>query len=119
MTLGRKIAESRKARGWTQGQLADKVGVHPSHITRWERDRNQPSVATLSKLAESLSVSIEELTSTPSKRAIQESIQDDTLLSQFKSVQDLDERDRSTIMHVIDAFVVKRRMEKAMGIAPA
>ncbi len=117
MTLGQKIAKLRKSRGWTQGQFAEQVGVHPSHVTRWERDRNQPAVSALSKIAEALSVDLEELTGATPKRALKEVIGDDALLTQFRRLQDLDEQDRSTIMRVIDAFLTKRRMEQALGIA--
>lgn len=117
MTLGQKIAKLRKAQGWTQGQFAEKVGVHPSHVTRWERDRHQPAVSALSKIAEVLLVDIEELTGATPKRALKEAIGDDTLLAQFRRIQDLGEQDRNTIAQVIDAFLTKRRMEEALGIA--
>lgn len=115
MTLGRKIAKLRKSKGWTQTQLAEKVGVHPSHITRWERDKNQPAAGALSDLATHLEVTIEEITSVPSKRVLDESIQDKDLLAHFKKVQDLDEKDQATILQVIDAFLVKKRMQEALG----
>jgi transcriptional regulator with XRE-family HTH domain len=116
MTLGQKIAELRRSKGWTQTQLAEKVGVHPSHITRWERDKNQPSASGLNELAQHFEVSVEDLTKAHSKRLLQESIQDDELLSHFKKIQDLDKDDQATIMQVIDAFIVKKRMQKALGM---
>jgi transcriptional regulator with XRE-family HTH domain len=116
MTLGQKIAELRRSKGWTQTQLAEKVGVHPSHITRWERDKNQPSATALSELAQHFEVSIEDLTKAPSKRVLQDSIQDEELLSHFRKIQDLDKDDQATIMQVIDAFIVKKRMQEALGM---
>jgi transcriptional regulator with XRE-family HTH domain len=95
--------------------LAEKVGVHPSHITRWERDKNQPSAGTLSDLATHFEVTIEEMTNAPSKRVMDESIQDKELLAHFRRVQDLDEKDQATILQVIDAFLVKKRMQEALG----
>lgn len=117
MTLGKKIAELRRAKGWTQTQLAEKVGVHPSHITRWERDKNQPSANTLTELAKHLEVTVEEMTKAFSKRVLQESLQNEELLSHFKKVQDLDKNDQATIMQVIDAFLVKKKMQEALGLA--
>lgn len=116
MTLGKKIAQLRKSKGWTQTQLAENVGVHPSHITRWERDKNQPSASTLNDLAKCFEVTVEELTRNPSKRYLQESIKDEELLMQFKKIQGLDESDRMTIMHVIEAFLVKKKMQEALGL---
>lgn len=31
-----RLSDLRSARGWTQGQLAAKVGVTPSTVSRWE-----------------------------------------------------------------------------------
>lgn len=61
MSLGKTIAKFRKERGFTQVELAEKLGVHQSHITRWESDRVRPRQQTLTKLAECLDSSVEEL----------------------------------------------------------
>ena len=34
--LGTKISELRKARGMTQDELADKMGVSPQAVSKWE-----------------------------------------------------------------------------------
>ncbi|MGE0494382.1 MAG: helix-turn-helix domain-containing protein [Vulcanimicrobiota bacterium] len=61
MSLGRTISDLRKKKGLTQVELAEKLGVHQSHITRWESDRVRPRQSTLANLAEVLDCSIEEL----------------------------------------------------------
>ena len=117
MTMGQKILKLRKQKGWTQTQLAEKAGVHPSHVTRWERDKNQPSGSTLKDLAAAFGLSVEEMTQAPGKRLLQESLgEDEKLLAQFRMLQDLDEEDKATIMSVIDAFLVKRKMQEALGL---
>jgi transcriptional regulator with XRE-family HTH domain len=117
MTLGQKISKLRKLKGWTQAQLAEKVGVHPSHITRWERDKNQPSSSTLKELTTAFGLSLEEMTEAPGARLLQESLgEDEKLLAQFRMLQDLDDQDRATIMSVIDAFLVKKKMQEALGL---
>ena len=35
-TLQKKIAKLRKLRDWTQDDLAKKMEVHKSHVSRWE-----------------------------------------------------------------------------------
>jgi len=51
----------RRARNWTQGQLADKIGVAQSRISEIERGTGNPEIGTLSKLAKALGVSISAL----------------------------------------------------------
>ncbi len=51
------IRQLREERGWTQLQLANKLGVTPSSIYKWEAGRNQPKVAQLRALARVFGVS--------------------------------------------------------------
>ena len=46
----RTIRELRQARGWTQFELALKVGVHPQAVYLWERGRRTPQVPQLRRL---------------------------------------------------------------------
>lgn len=61
--LGRKIATRRKALGWTQDELAERVEVDAETISRFERGAHLPSLPTLERLAVSLRVEIGELLS--------------------------------------------------------
>ncbi len=62
-TLGKMIASLRKAQGMTQADLAEKMCVTDKAVSKWERDLSCPDVNTLSRLAEVLGVSVEELIS--------------------------------------------------------
>lgn len=50
--FGAKMAEERKRRGWTQAQLAKKMGVHGQFIVMLESGNKRPSVKTVAKAAE-------------------------------------------------------------------
>ena len=39
---GKDIKDKRKAKGWTQKELADFLGVHRITVTRWETDEGKP-----------------------------------------------------------------------------
>jgi transcriptional regulator with XRE-family HTH domain len=41
--LGARIAEARKAAGFTQIQLAAVLGIEQSYLSRWERGKVRPS----------------------------------------------------------------------------
>ncbi len=55
------IRELRQAAGLTQLELAIRVHVTPSAIYNWERGRNEPSATNLRDLAQSLGVSMDEI----------------------------------------------------------
>lgn len=50
MTLGDKIKSAREAKGWIQEQLAEKLGVEPPTVSRWESGENRPRPKHLVKL---------------------------------------------------------------------
>ncbi len=60
-TFGRTIAELRKAKGMTQAELADKLGITDKAVSKWERDLSYPDTSLLPQLAAIFGVSVDEL----------------------------------------------------------
>ena len=60
-TMGKRIAQLRKARNLTQQQLADQLNVTNRAISRWERGEGYPEITLLPKLADSLGVTTDEI----------------------------------------------------------
>lgn len=58
---GDEIAAARKAAGLTQTQLAKKLGVPQSQISRIERNPDRTTVRTLKKIAKALGVDVSAL----------------------------------------------------------
>ena len=63
MTLGKRIAALRKEKGLKQEPLAEKLGVSPQAVSKWENDQTCPDISLLPKLAELLGVSVDVLLS--------------------------------------------------------
>ena len=63
MTLGQKIKKLRTEKGLTQKDLADKVYVTFQTVSKWEKDENEPDVATLRELAKLFDCSLDFLLS--------------------------------------------------------
>ena len=61
LKLGARLKEIRKARGFTQEALAEKVDLTPQYLSRLESGHQSPSVKTVAKLAEALNVELWEL----------------------------------------------------------
>ena len=49
--LADRLRELRQERGWTQGRVAERLGVTPSVISAYENGIRQPSYEVLIKLA--------------------------------------------------------------------
>ena len=55
------LAQLRKGRGFTQPQLAEKIGLHVAQIRRYEAGTSQPTLDVIRSLAVALGVSADEL----------------------------------------------------------
>lgn len=60
-SIGKTIAELRKAKGWTQIELAEKLQVSDKAVSKWEKDSGAPSVEFFPALADLFGVSIDYL----------------------------------------------------------
>ena len=61
MELGKKIRQYRFKAGLTQEQLADKLGVAPQSVSKWENAVSMPDITALPLLAEIFGISIDDL----------------------------------------------------------
>ena len=57
----RTIRELREAQGWTQLELANKLGVTPTTVYTWERGKFDPRASQLRKLAVAFGVSMDDI----------------------------------------------------------
>ncbi len=61
MIMGEKIALARRQRGWSQEELADRVGVSRQSVSKWESGGSIPDLERVVRLAEILEVSTDYL----------------------------------------------------------
>src|SRR5258708_4199857 len=59
--LGANLAARRKARKWSQEDLAERLGVATKTISRFERGATLPSLVTLQRLGQMLKAPVAEL----------------------------------------------------------
>lgn len=69
--LGANLGRLRESRNWTQGTLAQAAGIPRSTVTHMESGSGNPSLLNLLRVAQALSVSVEELLSRPRPRVKQ------------------------------------------------
>ena len=61
MTIGNRISELRKAKGYTQEYIADQLGVSRQAVSKWEQDQSSPDTGNLIALSKLLGTSVEYL----------------------------------------------------------
>ena len=61
LNIGKCIIEKRKAKGITQEQLADYIGVSKASVSKWESGVSFPDILLLPELATYFNISVDEL----------------------------------------------------------
>lgn len=61
LTLGRRIQALRKEQALTQDALAERMGVTPQAVSKWENDISCPDIMSLPLLAKELAVTVDTL----------------------------------------------------------
>ena len=116
ISIGEQIQKLRKDNNLNQTQLAEKIGVSLTQLQRYENKGVQPPADILKKLADTFNTSIDFLIYGDSEQKAQQSIKDNELLSQFKAVEQLDSKDKSTIKDIIDAFIKRSKLNKIAAL---
>lgn len=60
-TLGEKLSQLRRENGYTQDDIALKLGITPQAISKWENDLSCPDIMLLPALAKLYHISIDEM----------------------------------------------------------
>ena len=60
-TLGEKIGSLRREKGYTQEEFAEKLGVSPQAVSKWENDISCPDIMLLPEIAKQFNVTVDHL----------------------------------------------------------
>jgi transcriptional regulator with XRE-family HTH domain len=58
------IREMREEHGWSQFELAARIGVTPSAVYNWERGKNEPRLSQMRALSRAFDVSMDDIAMT-------------------------------------------------------
>lgn len=86
--IGKFIADRRKDNGWTQNQLAEKLGVTDKAVSKWENGKSMPDVSLFLPLCELLQMTLNEF-----------------LLGEFISDGDLKTKSNQVLYEVITSWL--------------
>jgi len=103
LKFGKRLADIRKAKGFTQKELGKKIGVSQRVIAYYEGETNYPPALLLPKIADVLSISIDELFSKTQKS----SNNNNKLWKKLRKIENLPDADQKAILTMIDRLIKK------------
>jgi transcriptional regulator with XRE-family HTH domain len=103
--FGKRLARIRKEKGFTQVELAEKLGSIQTIISDYERGKSRPHADMVTSIAIALDVSADELLGletlpkapAPNRR----------ILRRIQMIEKLPKRDQDALLRTIDAFLLK------------
>jgi transcriptional regulator with XRE-family HTH domain len=114
--LGNRITDLRKAKNWSQSDLAAKVGVSYAQIGRYETKDAQPPAAVLKKIADALDTTVDFLLNGNTEDKAKASLQDAEVIRYFKEVDNLPADDKSALLRVIAGFIRDVKTKQAYSL---
>ena len=106
-SLGQRLARIRKEKGFTQVELAQKVGIIQVLVSDYERGKLRPHPEMLVRFALALGVSADELLGLKGTRPSRE-VKGRRFLRRLEQLSRLPKRDQDGLVRTIDAFLAAR-----------
>lgn len=115
MTVGDRLRKLRREKGWDQKECAQRVDIHPRHLSRYENGHVHPPRKVLLKFAEVFGVTVEDLTQDDPRQHLATLVPDEELLEQFQKVAQMDEEDRRALKRILSALIMKQQMQQMLA----
>lgn len=112
--FGERVKQLRKDKGWTQKELGNKIGVTYAQLNKYEGGTNAPPLDKLHTLASALETTIDFLVT--GNLAEHMPIHNTRLIQRFQELEAFAPEDQETVIKLIDAMIVKRRVEGAVQV---
>lgn len=115
-TFGQRLARLRKERGWTQVELAEKVGIIQGLVTNYERGKLRMHPEMVVRFALALGVSGDELLGIPSKKSSQPRARLSLkLVRRLQKIEKLPGTKQKVLLHTIDVFLRESDQHRQAG----
>ncbi len=109
--FGARMAELRKAAGYSQRELAAELGISQRMVAYYEGETDYPPAGILPDLARVLGVITDQLLGVkPVRSPRTKKPQDTRLWRRFKQVEKLPAKERRQLLQLIDAFLEREKL---------
>lgn len=114
INIGKNIKALRKQCGWTQIDLAKKIGCSQELITFYERDIKKPSAEKIASLANAFNVTTNEIYGTNGKGlkktdTATAKVKNPKLWKRLEQIEKLPPSEKSAVVKMIDAMIDRNK----------
>ena len=102
--LGERIARIRKEKGYTQTDLAEKIGISQVLVSNYERNRLRPHFEMIVSFAQALEVTADELLGLKAMKK-NESPPTLKIIRRLKKIEKLSPTQQRSLLNTIDTFL--------------
>jgi transcriptional regulator with XRE-family HTH domain len=111
---GDRLKTLRTERGWSQAELAEKIGSDARQVSRYENGRVAPSLDVLARIGEVLDITVDHLLYEAAERRPRTG-PDARIAGHLADIAQLDSDDQATLLKVLDALVTKSKLRAITG----
>lgn len=114
ISFGSNLKRIRAEKNISQGDLAVLIGIHSTHISRYERDLTQPTLEVIKKISTALNVDTDTLIYGNEQEQTSNKIKDSELLRMFSRIQTFDKEDIKCIKNLLNAYILKTDLQQQL-----
>jgi transcriptional regulator with XRE-family HTH domain len=111
--FGTRLAQLRKAAGYTQEQLAAELGISRRRIAYYEAESDHPPASLLTELARVLNTSTDVLLGNAKERKIRPAPLSPRLERRLRQIERLGPRPKQQLLSIIDTFIAAAQAQSA------
>jgi transcriptional regulator with XRE-family HTH domain len=115
--LAKNLRELRKKQGLSQTALAERLGVHLTHVNRVEKGHVLPGLDFVVKAARILGVNVDALLAPGDDPLDPVRIEDREMSERLQLLTVLEPTERVAVIQVIDSMLTKHRMRQVLESA--
>lgn len=104
--FGQRLVQLRRAKGLTQTELGEKIGVSKRVVAYYEGQTKYPPAHLMIPIAKALKISLDELFGAK-KGDLMEEPDQAALWRKLKQAKELSPKDRKTLVDFLDALLVR------------
>ncbi len=111
MSVAHNLKLFRESKNLMQKEVYTEIGLKPAHYNKLEKGLVEPSIDILEKLSAFYNVTIDEIIHYSNATPKEVTIEDKTASEQVKLIAQLNEKDKNTVMNIIDTMLTKQKFQ--------